>query len=611
MNIPERIEALRTRMRAHDLSAYIIPSSDPHQSEYPPDRWRSRQWISGFEGSAGTVVITLDEAGLWTDSRYYLEAEQTLRGTPITLFRAGQAHVPQYVEWLSKNIPAGGRVGFDSSVLALETTRSLRRGLAGANIEVVASDDLLDPIWDDRPPLPDAPAELLDEHVFGETRSEKLTRIRAAMQDIGADTHLVATLDDIAWILNVRGGDVPFNPVVLAYLAVEEERAMLFFDPAKLSEQDRSALTADGVLLRDYDAVWSYLGSLPSASTLLYDPRGVSTRLDEVLPDGVTRVERRNPSTDFKARKNATEIDHLRACMTSDGVAMAEFLYWLDTRTAETAGVAGAAKTAGAAETTEGTLTELDAARKLDETRAGRPGFVNPSFETIAGYGEHGAIIHYRVTPESSAALAPGGVLLLDSGGQYRNGTTDITRTVPIGTVGSDIRKDFTLVLKAHIALAMTVFPTGTSGHQLDAIPRRPMWQHGVNYGHGTGHGVGFFLNVHEGPQRISAMPNNVALEPGMVVSNEPGLYREGRYGIRIENLVVVGEDRSTDFGHFLKFETLTLSPIDRELIDASMLTAEERAWVDSYHAMVWERVGGELTGPVREWLRAKTLPLQ
>ncbi len=599
MKISQRVEALRGRMRAHDLSAYIIPSSDPHQSEYPPDRWRARQWISGFEGSAGTVVITLDEAGLWTDSRYYLEAEQTLRDTPIALFRAGQAHVPQYVEWLSENVPAGGRVGFDSAVLSLETARSLRRGLAGANIEIVPCEDLLDPIWEGRPPLPDSPAELIDEHVFGETRSEKLTRIRTAMRDTGANAHLIATLDDLAWILNVRGSDVPFNPVLLAYLAIEAERALLFLDPAKLSEHDRAALTADGVALRDYDAVWSYLESFPADTALLYDPQRVGARVDETLPDGVRRVERRNPSTDFKARKNATELDHLRACMTSDGVAMAEFLYWLETRTA------------GAAGTTEGTLTELDAARKLGELRSGRPGFVNPSFETIAGYGEHGAIVHYRVTPESNAALTPGGVLLLDSGGQYRNGTTDITRTVPIGEVDANVRTDFTLVLKAHVALAMTVFPAGTSGHQLDAIPRRPMWQHGVNYGHGTGHGVGFFLNVHEGPQRISAMPNNVALEPGMVISNEPGLYREGHYGIRIENLLVVGEDRTTDFDHFLKFETLTLCPIERELIDTSMLTAEERTWVDSYHAMVWERVGGELDGPVREWLRAKTLPLQ
>ncbi|MFO7781800.1 MAG: aminopeptidase P family protein [Spirochaetia bacterium] len=607
MNISQRVEALRNQMRAHDLSAYIIPSSDPHQSEYPPDRWRARQWISGFEGSAGTVVITLAEAGLWTDSRYYLEAEQALRDTPITLFRAGQALVPQYVDWLSKNVP-GGRVGFDSSVLSLETARSLRRGLAGAEIEVVPSEDLLEAIWENRPPLPDSPAELVDEHIFGETRKEKLTRIRTAMGDTGADAHLIATLDDLAWALNIRGSDVPFNPVLLAYLVVEAERALLFLDPAKLAEHDRAALTADGVVLRDYDTVWSYLQSLPADTALLYDPQRVGARLDEALPDGVRRVERRNPSTDFKASKNATELDHLRACMISDGVAMTEFLYWLESRTA---GAAGTAEAAAAASPPGAALTELDAARKLGEMRAARPGFVNPSFETIAGYAGHGAIVHYRVTPESNATLTPGGVLLLDSGGQYRNGTTDITRTVPIGEVDAGVRADFTLVLRAHIALAMTVFPAGTSGHQLDAIPRRPMWQHGVNYGHGTGHGVGFFLNVHEGPQRISAMPNTVALEPGMVVSIEPGLYREGRYGIRIENLVVVGEDRTTDFDHFLKFETLTLCPIERTLIDASMLTAEERAWVDSYHAMVWERVGAEVEGPVREWLRAKTLPLQ
>jgi Xaa-Pro aminopeptidase len=592
MSISKRVEALRESMRTAGLSAYVIPSSDPHQSEYPPAHWKTRQWISGFEGSAGTVVVTLEQAGLWTDSRYYLEAEEVLAGTPITLFRAGQPEVPQYIDWLSRNLDPGSRVGFDAAVLSLETARSLERGLAPADVETVASEDLLDALWEDRPGLPDAPAELVEESTFGETRSEKLARIRAAMGEHGAGAHLIATLDDIAWVLNLRGGDVPYNPVALAYLAVETEAAVLFMDPAKLSDYDRSSLRRDGVTLRDYEAVWDYLAGIPQGTAVLYDPRRISARLANALPAGTPVIERQNPSTAFKARKNRIELENLRACMVQDGAAMCEFLHWLESTAPDAS------------------LTELDAARRLGEIRASRPGFVNPSFETIAGYGGHGAVVHYRVTAGSNAGLEPGGVLLLDSGGQYRTGTTDITRTIPIGEVDGAVRADFTLVLKAHIALATTRFPAGTSGHQLDAIPRRPMWASGVNYGHGTGHGVGFFLNVHEGPQRISAMPNTVALEPGMIISNEPGLYRAGRYGIRIENLVAVREEESTDFGTFLGFETLTLCPIERDLIDTAMLSSEERAWVDAYHETVRERLEGEVPGPVRDWLREKTRPL-
>jgi Xaa-Pro aminopeptidase len=579
-------------MREAELTAYVIPSSDPHQSEYPPEHWKSRQWISGFEGSAGTVVVTLERAGLWTDSRYYLEAEECLAGTPIELFRAGQPEVPQYIDWLSRTLPAGSRVGFDAMVLSLETARSLERGLAPAGIESVPSEDLIEPVWEDRPALPDAAAELVEEHMFGESRGAKLARVRAAVNELDAEAHLIATLDDIAWTLNLRGKDVPYNPVVLAYLAVEEKGAVLFMDPAKLSEYDRSALRREGVTLQDYDAVWSYLSRLPQERSVLYDPQRVSAGLAHALPPHVVPVERQNPSVALKARKNRVELEHLRACMISDGVAMCEFLHWLETTAPQ------------------GGLTELDAARRLGEFRAARPAFVNASFETIAGYGAHGAIVHYRVTDDSNARLEPGSLLLLDSGGQYRNGTTDITRTVPIGVPNGEMRRDFTLVLRAHIALATTRFPTGTSGHQLDAIPRRPMWDAGINYGHGTGHGVGFFLNVHEGPQRISAMPNTVALEPGMVISNEPGLYRAGRYGIRIENLVAVREEETTDFGTFLAFETLTLCPIDRELIETAMLSSGERDWIDSYHGTVWERLEGELAGDMRDWLEKKTRPL-
>jgi Xaa-Pro aminopeptidase len=581
-------------MRERGVDAYVVPSSDPHQSEYPPEHWKSRQWISGFHGSAGTVVVTAETAGLWTDARYYLEAEEVLSGTPFSLFRSGQPEVPQYVDWLSRNLASGSTVSFDAGVMATATARRLEDGLADADIAVLPGDDLFDELWLDRPPLPTAAAYLIDESLVGETRISKLERTRENMQKLGASVHIISTLDDIAWMLNLRGSDVPFNPVVLAYLAVEEEGAAVFVDPAKLADADRTALGAAGVRVEAYEALWGYLEALPRDSRVLYDPHRTSVRLAASLPANASHVERQNPSTAFKARKTETELSNLRSCLTADGAAMEEFLYWLEEHTGNGA-----------------SLTERDVAGKLRELRSARPGFVGESFETIAGYGPHGAIVHYRVTEESNAVLEPGATLLVDSGGQYETGTTDITRTVPVGSVSEQVRRDFTLVLKAHIALARTRFPAGTSGHQLDTLPRSVLWQEGLNYGHGTGHGVGFFLNVHEGPQRISAMPNSVALEPGMIVSNEPGLYREGRHGIRIENLVVVEEEERTDFGRFLGFETVTLCHIERSLIDGSLLTEEERTWVDDYHRMVWERVSPRLNEPVRSWLAEKTRPLE
>ncbi|MFP3959489.1 MAG: aminopeptidase P family protein [Spirochaetaceae bacterium] len=592
MTIEQRIEALRERMRTEGLSAYIIPSGDPHQSEYPPDHWKCRQWISGFHGSAGTVVVTMDTAGLWTDPRYYLEAEEVLDGTPIELFRAGRTEVPEYTDWLSRHLPRGARVGFDAAVVSLETARSLTHGLTPAGIDTIAGRDLIDELWQDRPPLPSAAAYLPEQSVFGETRREKLARLRSAIEESGARIHVMATLDDIAWTLNLRGGDVAHNPVALAYLVVHPESAVLFIDPAKLGKQDRKALESDGLTLEPYEGVGAHLGGASADTSVLYDPRRVSAALADSLAATATPVERQNPSTAFKARKNETELGNLRACMVTDGVAMSGFLHWLE------------------ANAQDGGLGEREAARKLKTFRSASAEFVGESFETIAGYGGHGAIVHYRVTPETDAPLRPGGLLLLDSGGQYRIGTTDITRTVPIGEPTERMRRDFTLVLKAHIALATTVFPEGTSGHQLDAIPRRVLWQEGMNYGHGTGHGVGFFLNVHEGPQRISSLPNTVPLEPGMVLSNEPGLYRRDEYGIRIENLLVVTEPRETSFGRFLGFETLTLCPIEPSLIEPSLLTGEERAWLDDYHETVRRSLEGGVDSAAREWLREKTRPL-
>ncbi|MEE8441744.1 MAG: aminopeptidase P family protein [Spirochaetia bacterium] len=590
MVIRDRLHGLRDVMTERGIDAYVIPSSDPHQSVYPPEHWRSRAWITGFDGSAGTAVVTADRAGLWTDFRYYLHAEKALAGTGIELFRSGEPGVLEYPQWLADELPSGARVGFDGMCVSLSATRDLNSALRGKNIRVESTADLLESIWPDRPPLPKSPIHEYDPRYSGASRGEKLSAIRARMQEIGVEYHVNSTLDDIAWLLNLRGADVIYLPVAVCHAIVSSTDVRLFIDVEKVGPDVASALEADGVTLRPYEDFLDAIGLL--AGSVLLSPSQVSAAVAERIPEAVSRVEQRNLTTTAKARKNSTELEHIRQVMIRDGVAMVRYLHWLT----------------GAIATED--VTELSSEMKLEEFRALGERFVSPSFRTISAYRGHGAIPHYTATDDSDSLLEPAGLYLVDSGAQYLDGTTDITRTISLGAPTDEERKDYTLVLKGHIALATLRFPVGTTGPLIDAVARQFLWRERMNYGHGTGHGVGFFLSVHEGPQQINQKKSDVKLEPGMLISNEPGVYRAGRHGVRIENLVVVAEPTRSDFGEFLEFETVTLCPFDGSLVDTSLLTAEEIEWVNEYHRRVRDKLLGHLVGAPGEWLEEACRPL-
>ena len=595
-SIPDRIAALRRAMRRRKLDAYIVPSADPHLSEYLPPRWQGRRWLSGFTGSAGTLVVTRDFAGLWTDSRYWVQAESQLAGTGIELVKAGAPGQPGHADWLAARLKAGARVGVDGNVLGLAAFRSLSSAFAGKDISLDILADLLDEVWTDRPGLPDAP---IYEHLppyATEPRAARLARVREAMRGHGADLHLVSTLDDLAWIFNLRGADVEYNPVFLGHALIGLDHATLFVGQGKVSAELRAALAADGVDVAPYEQAAEALGSLQRDQVLLIDPARVTCGVFRQMDPEVPRIEAINPSTLLKSRKSDAELANVREAMAQDGAALCEFFAWFEDALGRER------------------ITELTVDERITAARARRPGYVCPSFSTIAGFNANGAMPHYSATPQSHAVIEGDGLLLIDSGGQYLGGTTDITRVVAVGTPSADQKVDFTLVLKGMIALSRAVFPRGTPSPMLDAIARAPIWAGGAEYGHGTGHGVGYFLNVHEGPQVISyrAAPGpHTAMEPGMITSNEPGIYRPGRWGVRIENLVAARPYLSGELGEFLCFETLTLCPIDTRCIDASLLREDEIAWLDDYHAMVRERVGPLVEGAARDWLLARTAPLR
>ncbi|TVR00521.1 MAG: aminopeptidase P family protein [Spirochaetaceae bacterium] len=591
-HVTDRIISLREYMRRRGVHAWVVPSTDPHQGEYLPARWQARSWLSGFAGSAGTVVVTADRAGLWTDSRYFLEAEQALQGTGIELHRLGTSGILDYPAWLADALPTGSTVGVAAQTIAVSAYRALEATLHRAGIDLHPGDDPFTEIWPDRPALPSDAAYLIGHAVTGRSRAEKLAELRRALSIHGATHCLVATLDDIAWLLNLRGSDVPFNPLVCGWILVGPETAEFCVDRAKFVEEAARDLEADGIHFQPYDEIEDLLRALPKDVTLFLDPTKTNMALSAAIPAACTRIEGRHIVTTWKAIKNPTEQTHIRRSHIRDGVALTRFLCWLDS----------------AWQT--GSLTELSVSEVLREFRSAEEHYVGESFRTIAGFGPNGAVVHYSVTPESSLPILPDNLLLLDSGAHYRDGTTDITRVVPIGSPTAAQRSDFTLVLKAHIALATARFPAGTNGHRLDVIARSVLWRHLRNYGHGTGHGVGFFLNVHEGPQRIAAEPNDVALLPGMLTSNEPGIYRADQYGIRIENLMLTREPEESEFGSFLSFETVSLCPIDRRLIDVSLLDEEERAWVNDYHARVESELLPHVAGADAEWLTRQTAPL-
>lgn len=593
-----RLERVREALQRHGAAALLVPSSDPHLSEYLPARWQGREWLSGFTGSMGTLVVTPTEAALFADSRYWVQAEVELEGSGIALVKIPTGAATHHVDWLAAHVKPGETVCVDGQVLGLAAAQQLRAALEKAGAVLRTDLDLLAQAWDDRPALPAAPVYEHRAPQAAVSRAAKLAQVREAMARHGATHHLVSTVDDIAWITNLRGADVDYNPVFLAHLLVDLTGATLFVGAGKVDAALARALEADGVKLADYAQAAAALAALPAGATLLLDPKRVTLGLREAVPAGVKVVEAINPSTLAKSRKTDAEAAFVRETMIEDGVAMCRFYARFE-----------AALAAGER------LTELTVDEWLSAERARRPGFVGLSFPTIAGFAANGAMPHYRATPASHAVIEGDGLLLIDSGGQYLGGTTDITRVWPIGEPSDAMRRDVTRVLKGTIALSRARFPRGTPSPALDAIARAPLWADGLDFGHGTGHGVGYFLNVHEGPQSISrATPDaTMAMEPGMITSVEPGLYRPGRWGVRIENLVLnvpAKLDVPEEFGEFLEFETLTLCPIDLRCLDRSLLRADEIDWIDRYHATVFERLAPRLDGDALAWLEARTQPL-
>ncbi len=590
-----RITHLREVLAQQGVHALLVPSSDPHLSEYLPERWQGRQWLSGFTGSMATLVVAADRAALFADSRYWVQAEAELAGTGIELVKIATGTSPAHIEWLAREVPRGAVVAVDGQVLGLASAQALKNALDAAGVKLRTDLDLLDAIWPERPGLPAQPVyEHLPPHA-AQSRADKIAAVRAAMARNGASHHFVSTVDDIAWITNLRGSDVTYNPVFLAHLLLDQTGGTLFVGAGKVPPALATRLAADGLKLAPYEQAGAALAALVAGDTLLVDPRRLTFGLRQRVGAGCTVVEAINPSTLHKSRKTAAEAAFVREAMAEDGAAMCEFYAAFE-----------AAMARGER------ITELTVDERLSAARARRAGFVGLSFNTIAGFNANGAMPHYRATEESHAVIVGDGLLLIDSGGQYLGGTTDITRVWPIGCPSAAMKRDYTLVLKGTLALSRARFPRGTPSPFLDSIARAPLWAEGIDFGHGTGHGVGYFLNVHEGPQSISkAVPDaHMAMEPGMITSIEPGVYRAGRWGVRIENLVLAVPAATSEgdtFGEFLEFETLTLCPIDTRCIDGALLRADERAWLNAYHATVRERLAPRLQGAALAWLNERT----
>ena len=583
--INNRIAALRAHIAQEQIQAFIIPSTDPHLSEYVAPHWQSREWISGFTGSAGTVVVTAKDAGLWTDSRYFLQAARQLEGTCITLYKEMLPETPNIPEFLSAHLQEGDCVGIDGKMFSAEEVEHLQKELKKSGICIKSIADPMQLLWTDRPAMPLAPAFVYDTKYAGMSFTEKLPAVRQAMEATGADSLLLSALDEIAWLLNIRGNDVHCNPVVVSYLLIEKDKVNYFVQPQKVTPELAEYFSANGISVHPYEEIGDYLNSF-NAHSILMNPAKTNYAIYSAIRPGCLIINGASPVALLKAIRNKQEIAGIHAAMQRDGVALVKFLKWLDEAVPA------------------GKETEISVDKKLHTFRAAQPLYMGESFDTIAGYKEHGAIVHYEATPETDVTLKPEGFLLLDSGAQYLDGTTDITRTIALGPLTEEEKTDYTLILKGHIALAMAVFPEGTRGAQLDVLARMPIWKERMNYLHGTGHGVGHFLNVHEGPQSIRMNENPVALQPGMGTSNEPGVYKAGSHGIRTENLVLTVPAGEGMFGKYLKFETLTLCPICRKGIIKELLTAEEIGWLNDYHRTVYEKLSPDLNNDEREWLK-------
>ena len=590
-NIPERIAALREAMKQHKIDAYIIPTSDPNMSEYPADCWKYREWISGFTGSAGTVIITADKAGLWTDSRYFLQASTQLEGTGIELFKMMLPETPTIPEFLTHELKEGQTVGLNGETYSLADARSLEKALAEKEIKLNTNASLIDPIWKERPAIPEAPMFEMPIELSGKSTEDKLIDINKMLHKAGADCTILSALDEVAWTFNIRGTDVAYNPVVISYAFVSEKESVLFVNPKKIPAEIAEHLKKEGVTLADYGMLATFLSRLPEQTRVFIDSKRTNVAIYNALPKSSILIEGTSPANHLKSIKNETEIKGFRNAVLKDGIAMTKFYFWLE-------------KMLKAGEK----VTELSAAAKLTALRSEQPQYVMDSFASISSYGPHGAVVHYSPTPETDTELKTDSLYLLDSGAQYLDGTTDITRTIALCDEPSEqMKKDFTRALKGTIGIAKCKFPAGIRGCLIDAFARKALWDAGINYLHGTCHGIGHCLNVHEGPQSIRMEENPVILEPGMVMSDEPAMYRPGEYGIRTENMILIREDSETEFGKFLGFETLTLCYIDTKLVIPSMLSVREHAWLNKYHQMVYDLVSPHLTEEEKAWLKEKT----
>ncbi|MCU4344749.1 aminopeptidase P family protein [Acinetobacter pittii] len=590
LTVPEKLEKLRELMRNQHVDALIVMSADPHMSEYLPDYWKARQWLSGFSGSVGTLVVTQNFAGLWADGRYWVQAEQQLVGTGFDLQKLTSDESSTHLAWIEKNLKPESVIVVNGHTLSIQQFKALEHTARVNNYKLETQQDLVGEIWLNRPELPSKKIHLMPEGLNALSRKEKIQAIRETLASKNIASHFISSLDDIAWVLNARGQDVEYNPVFLSHLYISAKQSILFIDAEKVDVSIQQALAADGIEIRNYEDTAKFLSNISDASVLL-DPAKVSIFHEQVIAKDIQVVYDINPSTLFKSRKHESEIAHIRHAMVKDGVALCHFFHWLE-------------KTLHHGES----ISELTIDEKITAFRAQQDGFIGPSFSTIAGFNANGALPHYRATEEHYSFIEGDGLLLIDSGGQYVDGTTDITRVVPVGMPTGQQKHDYTLVLKCHIALAKTIYPEGLAAPLLDSICRNTLWQHGLDYRHGTGHGVGFALNVHEGPQVLSYYAPIHAyskLREGMIISNEPGLYHEGQYGIRIENLVAnkLHSGFEKTYGEFLEFETLTLCPIHLDCIVVDMLTNAEKDWLNGYHQTVQERLAEHLSGDVLDWL--------
>ncbi|WP_353096821.1 aminopeptidase P family protein [Tissierella praeacuta] len=589
MIINERLRKLRDLMKDRGITAYVVNTGDPHQSEYLADYYKSRVWISGFTGSAGTAVITQDEAILWTDGRYFIQAEKELEGSEYKLFKMGIIGFPTYAEWLRDNLKDGDTLGFDGKVFSQSLVENLEDEFKEKDIKFIDEYDLVGEIWETRPNLPNGKVFIHELKYTGKTGKEKVEEIRDEMKKNNADYFLIGSLDDIAWAYNIRGKDVLNSPVVLSYGLISMDKAYLFVDKKKIDAEVESFLDENEIETAEYNQVIDYVKGINKELRVYLDKNRINRWLYKAIPSECKIIDKVDITTKLKGMKNPTEIKNQKNAYIKDGVALVKFLYWLD-------------KSVGNI-----TVTEISAQEKLLEFRQEQEGFIEPSFNTISAYRENAAMMHYSASEKSNAKIERKGLYLVDSGGQYFDGTTDITRTVAVGPITEEEKRDFTLTLKGHINLGNARFLYGATGHSLDVLARYPLWQEGLDYKCGTGHGVGYLLNVHEGPHRIAIVPNAVVLEKGMVVSIEPGVYKAGSHGIRIENIVVVEEDIKTDSGQFMKFETLSFVPIDLEAVDASMLSEKERNWLNEYHKEVYNKLSPYLNEEEKAWLKEET----